>query len=167
MARLYPAAVRRLAPAVGGLRGSHQRIAQFPQFGGTGSFVEGRGHIFCCASHLVDPVGQVGGLVSRQHDCVWGHQRAWRAVDGGSLLIGPLATGLPAVLTATAQPVLGDIASTPAARLRADATAHRPDFSRADTAIPVSWMLESHGAETVSNPGNSADRPSVVQGASC
>ena len=54
----------RSAPAVGGHGGSHQRIAQLAQFSGRGSFVKRRRDIFCGASHLIDAIGQVSGLVS-------------------------------------------------------------------------------------------------------
>jgi hypothetical protein len=67
---------------------------------------------------------------------------------------------LAAVLAATAHPVVGDVASTPAARLRADATCHGADFSRGYSEIPVSWLVESHGPWRTS--GNSADRRGVV-----
>jgi hypothetical protein len=54
------------------------------------------------------------------------------AVDRGPLLVGPLPTRLPAVLTATTHPAVAghDGPATPAARLRADATCHGADFSR-------------------------------------
>jgi hypothetical protein len=52
------------SPPVGGVRGAHQRIAQFAQFAGVGSLVESDGHVLGSASHLIDAVGQVSGLVS-------------------------------------------------------------------------------------------------------
>lgn len=138
MARLYPPGLVRSAPAVGGLRGSHQRVTQLTQFGCRGSFVQRRGNIFGGASDLVDAVGQVGGLVGGQHYRVWRHRRTFCAVDRGPLFVGPLPARLLTVLAATSQLVVVDITSTPAARLRADATAHRADFSRGDTGFPVS-----------------------------
>jgi hypothetical protein len=164
MARLYPSGSARLAPAVGGLRGSHQRVAQLTQFGYRGPFVQRRGNVLGRASHLVDAVGQVGGLVSGQHDRVWRHQRTFCAVDRGPLLVGPLPARLPAVLAATSQPVVADVAAAPAARLRADATAHGADFSRGYTGIPVSWNVESSYAATL---GTLQTAPSVVQDVSC
>ncbi|MDT7767713.1 MAG: hypothetical protein QOI30_709 [Mycobacterium sp.] len=133
-------AKRRSAPStppVGGLGGSHQGSAQFSQFGSSGTFVKRGGDILRRASHLVDTVGQVSGLVGRQHHRVGWQRRAFHTVDRGPLLVGTLPTRLPAVLAATAQPVVGDVSSTPAARLRADATSHGPDFSRGACRIPV------------------------------
>jgi len=120
----------RLPPAVGGRGGSHQRIAQFTQFGRRGSFVKRGSDVLCRASHLIDAIGQVGGLVSGQHHRVRRHRGTFYAIDRGTLLVGPLPARLPAVLAATAHPAVGDVAATPAARLRADATCHGADFSR-------------------------------------
>jgi hypothetical protein len=52
------------APPVGGLGGAHQGTAQFAQFEGVGALVERDGDIFGRASHLIDAVGQVRGLLS-------------------------------------------------------------------------------------------------------
>lgn len=152
MARLYLLAdasltgghPARSAPSVGGLRGSHQRVAQFAQFGWPGSFVERCGNIFCRASHLVDAVGQVGSLVGGEHHGVRRQRRSFTAVDRGPLLVGTLPAGLPAVLAAPAHPAIGHVTTTPAARLWSNTTGHGADFSRGDAAIPVSWMVESH-----------------------
>ena len=122
----------RSAPAVGGHGGSHQRIAQLAQFSGRGSFVKRRRNVFCRASHLIDAIGQVSGLVSGQHHRVGRQRRTFRSVDRGPLLVGPLPTRLPAVLAATAHTAVAgqDGTSAPAARLRVDATGHAADFSR-------------------------------------
>jgi hypothetical protein len=120
----------RSAPAVGGRGGSHQRITQFTQFGRRGSFVKRRSNVFCRASHLIDAIGQVGGLICGQHHRVGRHRGTFCAVDRGTLLVGPLPARLPAVLAATAHPAVGDVASTPSARLWADATCHGADCSR-------------------------------------
>jgi hypothetical protein len=135
----------RSAPAVGGHGGSHQRIAQFAQFGCPGSFVKRRCNVFCRASHLIDAIRQVSGLVSRQHHRVRRHRRTFHSVDRGPLLVGPLPARLPTVLAPTAHPAVSDVAPAPAARLRTDATCHGADFSRGKTGIPVSWDVESHG----------------------
>jgi hypothetical protein len=50
---------------------------------------------------------------------------------------------LPAVLTASPQPAVGDISATPAARLRADASSHGNDFSRGRRRSPVSLTVGS------------------------
>jgi hypothetical protein len=120
----------RSAPAVGGHGGSHQRVAQLAQLGSRGSFVKRGRNVFCRASHLIDAIGQVSGLVSGQHHRVGRQRRTFRSVDRGPLLVGPLPTRLPAVLAPPAHPVVGDVAATPAAWLRADATCHGADFSR-------------------------------------
>jgi hypothetical protein len=135
----------RSAPAVGGHGGSHQRIAQLAQLGSRGAFIERRRNVFCRASHLINAIGQVSGLVSGQHHRVGRQRRTFRSGDRGPLLVGPLPTRLPAVLAPPAHPAVGDVAATPAAWLRADATCHGADFSRGSTGIPVSWNVESHG----------------------
>ena len=63
---------RRSAPAVGGPGGPDQHVAQFAQFGCPGAFVERGGDILRRASHLVNAIRQVGGLVGRQHHRVGG-----------------------------------------------------------------------------------------------
>ena len=172
MARLYPPQVSRgqaavspvssrSAPPVGGLGGSHQHSAQFTQFGSTRAFVQRGGDILRGASHLVDAVGQVSSLIGRQHHRVGRQGCAFHTVDRGPLLVGALPTRLPAVLAATAQAAVGDVSTTPAARLRADTTSHEHDFSRGACRIPVSWTVGS------CSPGNYVVRRSVVQDASC
>jgi hypothetical protein len=165
MARLYPQWSAQSAPAVGGLGGLHERIAQFAQFGCPGTFVKGRRDVFGRAPHLVDAVGQVSGLVSGQHDRVGRQRRTFGAVDRGALLVSALPTRPPAVLTAPTQTAIRDIASTPAARLRADATAHGADFSPGSPGIPVSWIVESLPAISLcaETNGNSGDRLIVVR----
>ena len=151
------------APPVGGLRGAHQGGAQFAQFGSAGSFVERDGDIFSCASHLIDAIGQVCGLVGRQHHRVGGHRRALGAVDRGSLLVGALPTRLPAVLAAASHPAVGDIPATPAARLRADASSHGADFSRGMRRTPVSSTVGSRRAANGCGPGTSSSAVSLFR----
>lgn len=55
------------APAVGGLSGAQQHVAQFAKLGGPGAFLQRRGDVFGRTSDLVDAVGEVGGVVGRQH----------------------------------------------------------------------------------------------------
>jgi hypothetical protein len=50
---------------------------------------------------------------------------------------------LPAVLTATAHPAVGNVAATPTAWLRADAASHGADFSRGIARTPVSLTVGS------------------------
>jgi len=54
---------RASAPAVGGLGGPHQRVAQFPQFPGIGTLVHRDRDVLGGTAHLIDPVGQFGGFV--------------------------------------------------------------------------------------------------------
>ena len=140
------------APPVGRLRGAHQGGAQFAQLGGVSTLLERNGDVFSCASHLIDAIGQVGGLVGRQHHRVGGHRRALGAVDRGSLLVGALPTRLPAVLAAASHPAVGDISATPAARLRADALSHGADFSRGMRRTPVSLPVGSRRARELDRP---------------
>jgi hypothetical protein len=135
----------RSAPPVGGLGGSHQGRAQLPQFRRARTFVQCGSDVFRCASHLVDTVGEVSGLHPGQHHRVGGQRPTLGTVDRGPLLVGTLPARLPAVLTATTHPAVGDVAATPTAWLRADAACHGADFSRGPVRIPVSWDVGSPG----------------------
>jgi hypothetical protein len=59
---------------------------------------------------------------------------------------------LPAVLAAASHPAVGHVASTPSARLRADATSHGADFSRGTRRIPVSLTVGSRYAPELCRP---------------
>jgi hypothetical protein len=131
----------RSAPPVGGLGGTHQRRAQLPEFRCARTFVQCGSDVFRCASHLVHAVGEVSGLLRGQHHRISRQRRTLDTVDRGPLLVGALPTRLPAVLTATAHPAVGDVAATPTAWLRADAACHGADFSRGVVRIPVSWTV--------------------------
>ena len=133
----------RSAPPVGGLGGAHQGRAQLPQFRCARTFVQCGSDVFRCASHLVDAVGEVSGLLRRQHHRISGQRRTFDTVDRGPLFVGALPARLPAVLTATAHPAVGNVAATPTAWLRADAACHGADFSRGAVRIPVSWTVGS------------------------
>ena len=56
-----------LSPAVGRLCGLQQSVAQLAQFGGLGALVNRRRHVLCGASHLVNAVGELRGLLGGQH----------------------------------------------------------------------------------------------------
>jgi hypothetical protein len=164
MARLYPQWSARSAPAVGGLGGLHERIAQFAQFGCPGTFVKGRRDVFGRAPHLVDAVGQVSGLVGGEHHGVGRQRRGVGAVDRRPLLVGALSARLAAVLAAPAKAAVSDVTATPAARLGAGTACHGADFSRGAGRIPVSWNVGSPA--TSGAPGNQATRCDVVHGGS-
>ncbi len=121
MAELYPPQVSRgqarSAPPVGGRGGLHQGVAQFAKHGGAGTFVERSGYVFGRASHLIDPIGQVSGLVGGQHHGVGGQRRTLGAVDRRPLLVGALPTRLAAVLTTPTQPAVSNVTAAPAAWL--------------------------------------------------
>src|SRR6201999_1144197 len=89
-------------------------------------------------------VGEVSGLLRRQHHRISGQRRTLDTVDRGSLLVGALPARLPAVLAATPHPAVGVGPATPTAWLRADAACHGADFSRGAVRIPVSWTVGSH-----------------------
>lgn len=55
------------APAVGGLSGAEQYLAELAKFKRPGAFLECGGDILGRTSDLVDAVGQVGGVIGRQH----------------------------------------------------------------------------------------------------
>ncbi len=112
------------APTVSGAGRADQHVAQFPQFGCRGPFVERGGDILRSASHLIDPVRQVGRVVGRQHHRVGGQSRCSPAVQRGPLLIRPLPARLAAVLAATADRRVGHVPTAPAARLRLGAAGH-------------------------------------------
>src|SRR5947209_19040074 len=57
----------RSAPTVGGAGGPDQHVAQLAKFGRRGALVERRGDVLRCASHLVNTVREVGGILGRQH----------------------------------------------------------------------------------------------------
>jgi hypothetical protein len=59
---------------------------------------------------------------------------------------------LPAILTATAHPAVGNVAATPTAWLRADAACHGADFSRGAVRIPVSWTVGSPARPGTTSP---------------
>jgi hypothetical protein len=131
------------APPVGRLRRSHQGSAQFTQLGWVSTLLERNSDVLGRAPHLIDPVGQVGSLVGRQHHRVRGDRHAFRTVERCPLLVSALPTRLPAVLTASPHPAVGDISATPAAWLRADASSHGTDFSRGLRRSPVSLTVGS------------------------
>ena len=142
----------RSAPPVGGLGGAHQGRAQLPQFRRARTFLQCGSDVFRCASHLVDAVGEVSYLHRRQHHRISGQRRTLDTVDRGPLLVGALPARLPAVLTATAHPAVGNVAATPTAWLRADAACHGADFSRGAVRIPVSWTVGSPGCPGTTSP---------------
>jgi hypothetical protein len=107
-----------LSPAVGRPGRPHQSVAQFAQLRGLSSFFDRGRHVLRGASDLIDAIGQLGGLVGRQHHRIRRHRCA---LDLGALLVGTLAAGLSAVLTAPAKARVGDFTTTPPARLRASA----------------------------------------------
>jgi len=112
------------APAVSGPGGTDQHVAQFAQFGCPGTFVERGGNVLRSASHLVDPVRQIGRVVGGQHHRVSGQSRHAPAVQRSPLLIRPLAARLAAVPAPTAHRRVGHVPTAPAARLRLGATGH-------------------------------------------
>ena len=112
------------APTVGGPRGADQHIAELAQFGRSRSLVERCGDVLGRASDLVDAVREVGRIVSGQHHRVSRHRGRLAPVDRRPLLVGPLPAGLAAILTAPAQPDVGHVSTTPAARLRAGTAGH-------------------------------------------
>jgi len=152
------------APPVGGSGGPHQGVAELAKLWGAGAFVQRGGDIFGRASHLVNPIGQVSGLVGGEHHGVLGQRCALPAIDRRPLLVRALPARLAAVLAAPTQPAVtgGDGSAAPAARLRAVAACHGADFSRGAGRIPVSWK-----AGSPSMPGNFAASRDVVRVQSC
>jgi hypothetical protein len=102
----------RLSPAVGRPGGAHQSVTQFTQFRRVRAFFDRGGDVLCSASHLIDTVGQLGGLFGGQHHRIRGQRGA---PDLRPLLVGALPTRLPAVLTAPAETRVGHFATTPPA----------------------------------------------------
>ena len=116
-----------------------------------------------------DPTGRL-----RRRPTAQPHRRAARAplrlapVDHGPLLVGPLPTGLPAVLPTTAHPDLGDVSAAPAARLGPRARclrltladfSPRESFRARDTAYH--WMVAPHAPAPVR--GTTTARRNVCQ----
>jgi hypothetical protein len=126
---------RRLPPAVGRLRCSHQCVAQVAQFSAFGTFFDGGCDILGGASDLVDAVGELRCLFGRQDD---GVRRQRGPPDYRALLIGALPAGLPAVLPTPAEPGFGDFTTTPATGRRLETTCHEPDCKPPRLQIPVS-----------------------------
>ena len=147
------------APAVGGPGGADQHVAQFAQFGCPGSFVERRGDVLGGASHLVDAIRQVGGVVGRQHHRVGGQSR--RPRPGSSRP----AARRPAAGT-TAGSTGGDGPSRRRSRPdRTNGTAEGGhDGSRLPTLVGLRPRSRYHGgrvAHPACRPGNYADRRNV------
>ena len=107
-----------LSPAVGRLGRPHQSVAQFAKLRVLGALVDCRRDVFGGTSHLVNAVGQFGGLLGGQNDGIRGQ---CGALDLRPLLVCALPTGLPAVLPAPAETRIGDLPTTPPAGLRASA----------------------------------------------
>jgi hypothetical protein len=110
------------APAIGGLYRPQQRVAQPAQFRAFGAFVERGGYVLSGAPHLIDPVRQLGGLVGRQHHRV--SRQCLDCADQGPLFVGPLPTGLSAVLAPPTRAVSGNVTTAPTAWLGMDTAGH-------------------------------------------
>jgi hypothetical protein len=69
------------------------------QLRGRCALVNGGRDILGCTTHLIDPIGQLGGLLGREDHGVIGDSGSF---DQGALLVGPLTAGLPTVLPTSA-----------------------------------------------------------------